>query len=119
IARGQGLNMRNAKLILAVAMLLFLAACNEGSDSGTGPGPGPGPGGDSLCGAPTFLFSPRFLPEDTDHTDVIRGLAVEGSDLFFTTFWASYRVPVAGGEPTRLEAHGGSLFAVSGRIFLV
>lgn len=114
----------NTKVALLGFSLPFLfLAC--GSESGTTPTDTPDPNGNGthLCADMNPLFSARFLPDDTDQTDAIRDIVVEGADVFFRTYQAAYRVPAAGGEPVRLDAekpglYVSSLHKVGARVFL-
>jgi hypothetical protein len=109
------------RLYLSLLLAIAFTACGQGGGSTTtGPTETNTDNGAGLCAQPEFLVTPRFLPEDANHTDVIRQTVVDGDHLFFTTLYTAYRVPLAGGEPVKLDVnHGGTIFKAAGKVFLV
>jgi hypothetical protein len=113
----------NTKLALAGLALPFVFLACESSSTPAGTVIDPNGEQGKLCAEMNPLFSSRFLPDDTDQTDVIRDIVVDGANVFFRTFRAAYRVPAAGGEPVRLGAekpdqYVSSLHKVGSRVFL-
>ncbi|MEO7777097.1 MAG: hypothetical protein ABIY63_06170 [Fibrobacteria bacterium] len=69
-------------------------------------------------------MTPRHLEGDTQHTDVIRSMRADASDLFFSNFRDAFRIPVAGGDPVRVlegsktGVQPGGILSAKGRFFL-